>query len=135
MLPAAFLIIILKGTVSLALAVAPAVPPAPTGRNAAGYATPEAAAPAPAPEAAEVMGPEASESGEVVGPEVVSPEVVSPEVPAPVVHPGAAPIPMSGPGVEPGPTPAHLRPAPPRHDGRGLQENPSPIRSHVPQAS
>ena len=91
-------LVLLKGLAALALAAELTVQ-AP-GSNAAGYATPgEVASPVvPAP---------------VVSPEVVSPGVVSPEVVSPVMGPYALP-------AEPGPTPMHLRPPPPRGDGRGL---------------
>lgn len=88
---------LLTTTTSLALALTVQAP----GSNAAGYAVPGA-------EAAPVE-PEVSAPG----------EVASPEVPPPVVSPEAMPL-DTGPGAEPGPTPMHLRPAPPRGDGRGL---------------
>lgn len=88
-----------QGTTSLALAAALTVQ-APES-NAAGYATPGVS---------EAVEPAAAEPGG---------EVASPVVPPPVVSAEAMP-PVPAPGAEPGPTPEHLRPAPPRGDGRGL---------------
>ncbi len=92
-------LVLSKGLTALALAAELTVQ-AP-GSNAAGYATP-----------GEAVEPTAVGPGEVASPEVspvVPPPVVSPGVMAPYVEP-----------AEPGPTPMHLRPSPPRGDGRGL---------------
>lgn len=124
-------VLLLKGTVSLALTVGLAAPPE---TNAAGYATPgvsasasASASPQASASASATPGVSASAS-EVVSPEVSAPPVTGaqtpppgaePVVPAPVVSPGALSQ-YPAPQVEAGPTPEHLRPPRPRGDGRGL---------------
>jgi hypothetical protein len=101
-----------EGTRSLALAAALTVQ-AP-GSNAAGYATPGADAATPTePVRAEAVPAPGGETASAGG------EAASPGAPAPVVSSGSMAT-DAAPGAEPGPTPMHLRPPPPRRDGRGL---------------